>query len=240
MQAISENTFFKPNEFIITESDVNKSTYGRSGPTDLIITYFDNEAYEFRVSLPKGKDKDGNFEFDGMVRPGEYAHEQDLCLKGGAQLMTEIKSWVQRIEQDIRSNPLGRRLAEQQARIDDLLKQFSSVPSGNEYFTREEAEDMRKRLDKLEGQLVEQLKKASLDDKAEQQKISEVDNDIGVLKAQLEQVPKKSWFKRLAVRLGIWAADPTNQQLLQAGGAVVKGLLGAGHPGGAEVAPPGK
>lgn len=151
-----------------------------------------------------------------LTREHEIIHESD-------ELIQQVASWVQRIDTELSAIPLNRKLSEQQRELDELTEQFAGIPE--DFFSKEEAEDLKCRLDQFEEQFAESIRQGTADKVEANRRISSLHDEIQMLKRQLDTLNQKGWTRSALVRITNWARDPLNRQLLKSGGELAKELL---------------
>jgi antirestriction protein ArdC len=119
--------------------------------------------------------------------------------------------------------PIVRQVEEQERLLDDLMQQVQGLP--DEYFSKDEAQDLVRRLEELEHRLSDNLA-ANINDKAQlNSQIQAIVSDIQMLKDNIGSLKKPGWAKALMVRAAEWIKVPANRQLLRSGAEVAKELL---------------
>jgi ABC-type phosphate transport system auxiliary subunit len=119
--------------------------------------------------------------------------------------------------------PFHRELAEQRTIIEEIEEQVASFP--DQYFTKEESERIKQRLNELESQLRENIEKHTRDQDEAKRQISELKRDFEILRQTLDALNKKGWAGTLLVRVARWVKNPQNLQLLKSGAEVAKAFL---------------
>ena len=104
-----------------------------------------------------------------------------------------------------------------------MFEQHGNIPT--DYFSRQEAEHLRNRLDELEARLKQNLQDTIEDQTEMQTRIDELANEMSVLKENVDVLNKRGWAKALVTRTFEWAKDPANRKLLNSGAEVAKELL---------------
>jgi hypothetical protein len=161
------------------------------------------------------------------ARPGDLFSAEHTSVPDATALLAAIRRWVDRIETELAQRPLNREVRRQQGELEKLAKQFDTLP--DDYFTREEARDLRFRLDEFEKQLAAQMRQSAENKRESDAALSSLHVDISQLKERIDVLTKKGWSKFLLVRLARWASDPRNRDLLASGAETVKNLLGPGQ-----------
>jgi hypothetical protein len=111
-----------------------------------------------------------------------------------------------------------------QKQIDELLSAVGDLT--DDYFSKEEAELMRKRLDDLEVRVRDAAESGAKADEAMRARIDAMASTIEMLKVQVSVLSKKSWWRLLAGRAASWMSEPANRQLVRSGIDLAKELVG--------------
>jgi phosphoglycerate-specific signal transduction histidine kinase len=108
------------------------------------------------------------------------------------------------------------------------MVEMSALPE--EYFSKEEAEQLQERLTDLEKRLTENLSQNVKDNKELSAKIESVRSDIQMLKDNVQNLTKPKLMTALLARTFDWLKDPVNRKLITSGAQVAKDiLLESGH-----------
>jgi hypothetical protein len=222
LTTLEKNPKFRAEDFSVDQSATGETL-------TLIITYRYEDSYAFRAMIPL-TDKQ-QFVIAANMSPGNLLAEETGAYGSTASLLTGIKNWVIRIDQELQAVPANRELAAQQQAIEDLVETIAGL--SDEYFTREEADDLLRRLDELEAQLAQNVRERVTNKKERDSKIERIHADVESLKEKVVVLKKSGWLKAAGVKTLGWLKDPTNRALLKSGAEVTKSLLlGSGdkHP----------
>ncbi|HEY0778845.1 MAG TPA: hypothetical protein VGD56_12825 [Gemmatirosa sp.] len=220
--ALDAGQQFKADDFAI------EATPGKDGAGSLSIRYRFDSTYYFRAEIPNTVEERfllGGHQVNiiGITTPGTLTDTERLAYSSKEKLLAGITQWTNRIRDELLAIPLHRQQAEQQAQLEALLGQIDALP--DEYFTRDEAQAVRARLDELEQQLranIEAAAKTHTDAAAE---LAALHSDIELLKQSTESLKKAGWAGSLAVRMKRWSGNPENRELLKSGATVARTLL---------------
>lgn len=221
------STIEKHKRFESADFDI-KSVKGNRGTTTLTITYSVEPNYKIEFHIPGSKttDKDSwssYYNFSGVVCPGPLAYSESFSFKGIEGLYERITEWLNCIWEELVSNPVVKRIEEQQAEINKIVENFENL--GDEYFTIDEAEDLKQRLNKLEEDLKEQIEKNTKNKKEAESQIQDLQNDIDTLKQTVESFKKKSWLKGFTGKMFKWTRNSKNRKMLKDGYNVIREFL---------------
>lgn len=162
--------------------------------------------------------------YDIKCMPGDILVKDNFEVSSWEKFLDAITQWADNLYIELTSAPVARRVNELDEEMEKVLKIVDELPE--EYFTNEEAESLLKRLDELENKFREHIEQSEEDKKSIRAQISQLESDMGFLRASLYTQSQKSWSRSLANRLGRWANSPAGQAILNSGTTVIiKGLL---------------
>ena len=165
----------------------------------------------------------------GTISPGSLSIGETFKVEGHSEILSLVSTWAGRINEELVAIPMARKIAEQEREIDKLIAQWQVLP--DEYFTRDEAEELAHRLVILEEDLKIRIAALDMDEKKLKARTSEIERDIQFLKTQLENQKKPGWARAFATRCVAWARDSENRALLKDGIDIGRKLLGDGSAG---------
>jgi hypothetical protein len=223
ISTIDQHERFENSDFDI-KTDENKII-------KLTITYLAESKYQIIFNLPKSQTTqtgalglpNSDYSFDGTVCPGPMALTETFQFRGEDGIFRRIKTWLDCIWEELSSNPVVKQLEEQQEQIDQIFEKFDNLP--DEFFTKEEAADLKKRLDELEETLKENMQKQNADNAKFEEQIDELHIDIDTLKVTIHSLKKKGWIKSFFSKSLKWGMNSENRKLIKDGYSLVKALL---------------
>ncbi len=220
---IDDHKRFESSDFEIKSTKDSKEE-----ATTLIIRYLVKREYYILFKVPSSKTTDKDryreyYKFTGTVCPGPLAYSESLTFSNIEGLYRRITEWLDCIWEELLSNPIIKRIEDQQNEINKIVENFDEL--GDEYFSIDEAEDLRNRLNKLEKDLKEQIQENAKDKKEAQSQISELQNDIDTLKKTVESFKKKSWLKGFTGKVFKWTRNSKNRKMIKDGYNVVREFL---------------
>lgn len=129
-----------------------------------------------------------------------------------------IHEWLYRVKDDM-LNPIEKRF------IDDEINKFkeeidskiAEIEDG--YFTKEEGEELRKRLEQSEKVFLERDTQEDL-----QSEISKMKKEIEFLKSTVNTLTKKKWIRNAFVKMVNWGQKEENRKLIESGFEAVKAI----------------
>src|SRR5438477_189409 len=116
-----------------------------------------------------------------------------------------------------------KRIEDQQNQIDEIFEKFDSIQ--DEYFTEDEASELKNRLDKLEENLQAEIRTKNEDKKIFEQEISKLHTDIDTLKQTISSFKKKGWLRSFTGKIFKWSKNSENRKLLADGYKVIREFL---------------
>jgi hypothetical protein len=223
-EALGKSQRFKAEDFIVEPSP------RKDGSGALQIRFRFDDAYTFQVEIPNVVeersfygDDDHKVKIGGVVNPGTLTQKERVAYTTKGELLSGITQWVDRIHEELLSVPTNRQLEEHQSQLEELMANVDELP--DEFFTREEAEVLRDRLDELESQMRANIEAASATQKEAAAQVASLHADVELLKRSAESLKKRGWVGALMVRVKKWSANPENRELLKSGATVARTLL---------------
>jgi hypothetical protein len=192
---------------------------------DLQITYRYDES--FGIVAHVGEEvEDGQREIGiyGTAKPGDIGTSETFKVYGRAKFFAYVKQWLGRLRSELQAIPINRVVEEQRKQIEELIGNFAKLP--NEYFSRDEAEALKQRLEALEQQMIDAIVKSSSDDEDVSGRVESLERDFLVLKENIDTLKKPGWARAFATRVTKWTYDPENRKLIADGIEITRKLLG--------------
>jgi hypothetical protein len=140
-----------------------------------------------------------------------------------SQLNEHVKTWLTRLINELMSVPVQRQIEEQHQEIQQIIGQLDNIPQ--EYFSKDEGERVKAKLEDLEARLVKNLGETITDKKELEEKTNVIVQDIAVLKETIQVLNKPGWAKALVTRTFDWAKDPANRKVITTGAKVATEFL---------------
>lgn len=225
LAVLSRKSYFETNDFLLSESTPKNST-----KVQINLRYRHDDAYYFNADIPSQKSKKDEFGtaylIEGSVCPGEMAYAEKIGVYDKDGLLSAIHDWTVRLHDELSAIPANRQIEEQKRQLEEMLKNFEQLP--DEFFSQDEAQQLRQKLDELEKKLVHNIEQTVKDKQELSMKVDAIKADISALKNNLDTHKKKTWVGSLSVRFLNWIKDPTNRQLLKSGVELANNLLTEG------------
>lgn len=208
------------DDFLIT----NETVRANSGTgASLTISYRFQPAYKFTATYTGNRDSNGNNVANCRLSPGELSSTESISAIGDNGLISAFSNWLGNLRNELDAVPTFAQIEQQQQEIAEILKQVENLP--DEYFTREEAEQLRLKVDELEKMIQRNIQDSAKDEESVKAQISTIKRDFETLKSQIPTLTKKGWSGSFMVRYHNWTKNFGNQNLLKSGVQTVKGLL---------------
>lgn len=188
-----ERYSFSANEFVIDEWEdvIDKETA-------VSITYRFIEEFKFKFTLPQEEAE----LFQIERKPGKHVTKDTLRVTSVHSIMNEMDEWLVSIREEMKFMPFTRDFEETKERLAKMEKKFDEVPK--EYFSREEGDLLKQRLEEIELKFEEQLKE-ELDGKEELQKeLDKMKADMKELKFQVDILDHRGWLKSFGTKIYNW------------------------------------
>lgn len=202
--------YFEPSEFIV-------NTTQQDDKNVLQIQHRFDTAYRFAAWIPnqKSRDKDSysvDFRIVAQVCPGEISATENVSYVGRRELFTGIQEWLMRVKDEIVATPAYHRATQQQVQLEDTLKELRDLDDA--YFSQEEIDRFKSKLDELELKLAENIRNTVEDQNEQKLRIEKLETEISMLKQKLSSHKKRAWAGSLVSRLIQWAEDPICRKVL--------------------------
>ena len=139
--------------------------------------------------------------------------------------MRELKEWVNRLYNDVLSEPIARKFQEHERAINQLTARLDGLP--DEPISQTDVEVFSEGLEKLRTEILTQLEKESADKGRLEARIDDLSSDIDFLKQTLESMTKRKWGELLFARFNKWKSLVSPAQI-SAGTKVLNLLMPGG------------
>ncbi|HLN96533.1 MAG TPA: hypothetical protein VK183_12940 [Flavobacterium sp.] len=156
------------------------------------------------------------------MSPGQMVLSENVEFES-SKLRSNINSWLTTIWEELNSQPLSKRLDEQNDILNEIKSRVDQV--SEEYFSREEGEEIKQKLKDLEAQIKAQIEQQVTEKKEQGEKIKELHQYIEVLTDTVYLLNKKNWFKSSMTKMYKWISNESNRKLLKDGAELLKPLL---------------
>lgn len=224
-------TIDKHKRFESSDFKIESTKESRAAHINLSIKYLIEPKYQILFTIPSSSTTEKNnyggedtfYSFTGSVVPGPLAYNETFKFRGEENILSKITIWLNNIWEEISSNPLVKMLQSQQDQIEEIYKQFGDIK--DEYFTTDEAFDLKKRLDNLEEQLKTEILKQTKEKEIIEEEVNKLKIDIETLKETIASFKKKGWIKSFSGKIFKWTRNSENRGMLKDGYDVIKAFL---------------
>jgi Zn-finger nucleic acid-binding protein len=229
LRAIDQSGYFKSEDFSVTTTDTDYES-------KLRLHFLYDERYFLEATIPIKKSALDNTGFvaalqskrfafciSGTTSPGEMSTQEPFECENIDGLQKVVLQWIERLKSEFRMAPIFRELDLQKEKLDQMMAKVECVP--DEYFSRQEADALRQRLDDLESRLTEGLNQRKQDKDEVQNQVNAIHSDIEMLKDALNNLKKPGGAKIFTIRLFKWASVPENREMLSSGAHLAKDLI---------------
>lgn len=133
-------------------------------------------------------------------------------------ISSEISKWLDRIKREM-LNPVEKRYINDSIQTfrEEMESKLSEMEEG--YFTNEEGDELRERLEKLEKIILDKESQEEI-----QSEITKMKNEIEFLKQTISTLTKKTWLKNAIIKIWTWGQKEENRKLIETGVEVVKSI----------------
>lgn len=220
-EQLDKGPYFSSSDFTVTSS-------GEKDGTGLLeVRYRFDDAFFLKARIPPKATARASYgdsyDISCTFSPGGLTTVETAKLSNKTELLATIASWLGSLRSEIVAAPGIREVTNAARDLETLLAQVDDLP--DEYFTREEANELKKRLDELESQLKANIERSTEDRKAAKVETDALHADVVLLKQTVESLKKKGWAGSLLVRMKKWSSNPENRDLLKTGASVARTLL---------------
>lgn len=166
-------------------------TFGDEDAKLCVIKFRHRKGYFFVVWISEGR-------VCVTEAPGEHRNEESEVVHSFDSVPARILSWTRNVRDELRTTvPVYAEIDELRKIIDEHVAQNVPDPSG--HFSKEEADDLRQKLDELSARLEQLVEK----DQLTQQELNRLNQEISSLKANVGGYEKGTWYKTAASKLWI-------------------------------------
>ena len=224
-------TLDKHARFDSTEFKVSTVRDQRGNSTTLTIEYSIEPKYRIVFKIPSSTVTEKNeygslitdYSFSGTVCPGPLALDETFSFRGEDGIFERITTWLNNIWEELSANPIVKKMESQQTQIDELFERFDSMP--DDYFSVEEAAELKERLNNLEETLKATIQERVEDKKVFEQEVAKLHTDIDTLKQTITSFKKKGWLKSFTNKVFKWTSNSDNRKLLKDGYSIIREFL---------------
>lgn len=189
-----------------------------------ITIYVEKRTFENEEIKVLGRNtKVKSYAFDVIMQPGQFFALDEINCGGEKALFDTFEEWVKRAWNEYNASSLIRKLQMHEDKIQEMNEKIE-----NEYFTIEQAENLKLRLEELEKLLQEHIKSREDEDEDKEKEIEKLKNDIEFLTNSLEVLSTRNWFDCFLSRFSHLKLDKEKRKiLLKFGGKGLGNLIEA-------------
>jgi DNA repair exonuclease SbcCD ATPase subunit len=163
------------------------------------------------------------YKITGKVCPGEMVMEEPLNFEGKNQITSHLWKWLNCIWEELSAGPIKKMIDEQNEEIEKIKSQVNEI--SDDYFTQEEANELKRKLDTFEEKFKEHIQKSSKKNGDGEKKLRKLEKEIGALKETIGVLNKRTWYKSSISKMYKWIASEGNRNLIKNGTKLLKPLL---------------
>ncbi|WP_434295721.1 hypothetical protein [Clostridium botulinum] len=223
-------------------------------PKEIIIEYiYSNNNYIFTFQIPNKKEKVRpedilgkqysmlkekiwTYIFRGSMKPGQYAPIEKFEHDNFTDVKKEIKLWQRYLYQELKQSMIDSSSSIEIdldannedlyiTQIENIEKQIDGNITDKEMFTKEEKEELNKKLDEIKNKFDEELKNLKLEDDNLRAELDKINEDFLKLKDSLDLMSKKNWCKKFLRKTKDFLRDSNKRIIMIKTVKLVNGLL---------------
>ncbi|MBL0387764.1 hypothetical protein JJB07_14075 [Tumebacillus sp. ITR2] len=191
---VKNNKFFIEEDFVIDQQV-------KDGQICVNIHYkYDNSLY---FNMVVSIDFSNKASAIAQVSPGIIIKTQSIAIKELSDAKYQLSNWLIRLEEEMKLMPLERKVFEHEDKIRKWEEVFEEVP--DKYFTKQEAENLIERLEKLEKELHQKIENTVDPNLNIESELDKIHSDMSSLKEQIQILSRKNWMSSFLARALNWA-----------------------------------
>ncbi|MBD2019382.1 hypothetical protein H6F43_04185 [Leptolyngbya sp. FACHB-36] len=165
------------------------------------------------------------FKIEAEFCPGEISQNEKITLTDSAEMITAIESWVGRLLEEIRYEPIDRKIEQQHQQLENLEELIAQV--ADEAATKEEVTEIRSNLEHFIEDLRLRIEDLEAKDQDQVKKVEALVSQLELLSQRVESISKRNLARAILTRIYVAASDPKLSQIAENAQKVL-GLLGGG------------
>ena len=204
---------FSPEDFKIIQQH-----YEDEKETDIFIriTYRHNDTHHFTAIMTDKLDL-----FSISYSPGTFLTQGRINVKSVTEYLLRIHEWVETLRVELKASPLGRQISQNEEKIKEIenLLEDKFKEDNNSYFSIEEGNELKNKLDELEKLFKEKIGDIKKDESSLIKEREQLHKEVEMLKEQVAYLSKKKWGTALAIKVMNWTSrnPEAAKQIGQAG-----------------------
>jgi hypothetical protein len=156
-----------------------------------LITFSPEPAYQFKLG-----EQNYNSKFQLAYAPGQFLETVSVEVETFAKCLESITTWSNNIRADLRANsPLAAEMDELRKSFEQAMNQHVTDPE--KHFTKQEAEELRARLDEMAFKFDELHQRNAITE----EQLDSIKREIEQLKSNTQSFTKKTFFRTAGNKL---------------------------------------
>lgn len=198
--------FFRYEDFSIEIAD------NKDGFVDECVFTISYDKYYFEIIFDSNKCRI-TFSPGDIYVDGSDEIKIDVFMK---RYEDYIHEWLIRVKEDI-LNPVEKRFIDSEINKFKVEMEHKLEEIDDSYFTKEEGNELKERLEQLENSILEQSSQKEL-----QTEIVKMKEEIKFLKETINTLSKKKWLRNALIRIWTWARKEENRNLIESSVETIK------------------
>lgn len=200
--------FFRYEDFSIEVAD------NKDGFVDECVFTISYDKYYFEIIFDSNKCRI-TFSPGDIYLDGSDEIKIDVFMK---RYEDYIHEWLIRVKEDI-LNPVEKRFIDSEINKFKVEMEHKLEEIDDSYFTKEEGNELKERLEQLENSILEQNSQKEL-----QTEIVKMKEEIKFLKETINTLSKKKWLRNALIRIWTWARKEENRNLIESSVETIKAI----------------
>ena len=200
--------FFRYEDFSIEVAD------NKDGFVDECVFTISYDKYYFEIIFDSNKCRI-TFSPGDIYLDGSDEIKIDVFMK---RYEDYIHEWLIRVKEDI-LNPVEQRFIDSEINKFKVEMEHKLEEIDDSYFTKEEGNELKERLEQLENSILEQNSQKEL-----QTEIVKMKEEIKFLKETINTLSKKKWLRNALIRIWTWARKEENRNLIESSVETIKAI----------------
>lgn len=200
--------FFRYEDFSIEVAD------NKDGFVDECVFTISYDKYYFEIIFDSNKCRI-TFSPGDIYLDGSDEIKIDVFMK---RYEDYIHEWLIRVKEDI-LNPVEKRFIDSEINKFKVEMEHKLEEIDDSYFTKEEGNELKERLEQLENSILEQNLQEEL-----QTEILKMKEEIEFLKETINTLSKKKWLRNALIKIWAWGQKDENRKLIETSVETIKSI----------------
>ncbi len=200
--------FFRYEDFNIEIAD------NKDGFVDECVLTIAYDKYYFQIIFDSSKCRI-TFSPGDIYVDGSDEIKIDVFMK---RYEDYIHEWLIRVKEDI-LNPVEKRFIDSEINKFKVEMEHKLEEVDDSYFTKEEGNELKERLEQLENSILEQNSQEEL-----QTEILKMKEEIEFLKETINTLSKKKWLRNALIKIWAWGQKDENRKLIETSVETIKSI----------------